>query len=111
MKLVSVAAPQNLQYHQKEERERRKAGDIYKRCGTAKPTIPSEGRERERRKAGDIYKRCGTAKPIIPSEGREREERERELRETYKTIRRKREREREGEREEFLLIKMSRFVS
>ena len=44
---ISVAAPQNLQYHQKEERERRKAGDIYKRCGTAKPTIPSEGGERE----------------------------------------------------------------
>ena len=47
MIFISVAAPQNLQYHQKEERERRKAGDIYKRCGTAKSTIPSEGRERE----------------------------------------------------------------
>ena len=47
MIFISVAAPQNLQYHQKGERERRKAGDIYKRCGTAKPTIPSEGRERE----------------------------------------------------------------
>ena len=48
MIFISVAAPQNLQYHQKEERERRKAGDIYKRCGTAKPIKPSEGRERER---------------------------------------------------------------
>ena len=45
--LISVAAPQHLQYHQKRERERRKAGDIYKRCGTATPTIPSEERERE----------------------------------------------------------------
>ena len=100
--LISVAAPQHLQYHQKGKRERRKAGDIYKCCGAATPTIPSEGREREakarrkavdnykhcdkarqnlqyhqkgeseRRKAGDIYKRCGTATPTIPSEGRER---------------------------------------
>ena len=31
-------------------------------------------RERERRKAGDIYKHCGTARPIKPSEGGEREE-------------------------------------
>ena len=28
-------------------RERRTAGDIYKRCGTARPTIPSERRKRE----------------------------------------------------------------
>ena len=78
MILISVAAPQHLQYHQKRERERRKAGDIYKRCGTATPTIPSEERERERererRKAGDTYKRCGTATPTIPSEEREKEE-------------------------------------
>ena len=47
---ISVEAPQNLQYHQKGERERRKAGDIYKRCGTTKPTIPSEGREREEKR-------------------------------------------------------------
>ena len=122
MVFISVATPQNLQYHQKGERERRKAGDIYKHCDTAKPTIPSEGRERgggklvifisvvtpqnlqyhqkgerDRRKAGDIYKSCDTAKPTKPSEGREGE--------------REREREREGEGEEFLLIKMSRFVS
>ena len=45
--LISIAAPQNLQYNQKEERERRKAGDTYKRCGTTKPIISSEGRERE----------------------------------------------------------------
>ena len=44
---ISVAAPQNLQYHKKEERERRKTGDTYKHCGTARPIIPSEGRERE----------------------------------------------------------------
>ena len=47
MIFISIAAPQDLQNHQKEERERRKAGDIYKHCDTAKPTIPSEGRERE----------------------------------------------------------------
>ena len=45
---ISIAAPQDLQNHQKEERERRKAGDIYKHCGTARPIKPSEGRERER---------------------------------------------------------------
>ena len=96
MILISVAAPQHLQYHQKRERGRRKAGDTYKRCGTATPTIPSEERggklvifisvaapqhlqyhqkrERERRKAGDTYKCCGTATPTIPSEEREKEE-------------------------------------
>ena len=47
MIFISVATPQNLQYHQKEERERRKPGDIYKHCGTARPIIPSEG-EKER---------------------------------------------------------------
>ena len=46
MILISVAAPQHLQYHRKRERRRRKAGDTYKRCGTATPTIPSEERER-----------------------------------------------------------------
>ena len=88
MIFISIEAPQDLQNHQKEERERRKAGDIYKRCGTARPTKPSERRERER-KVGDIYKRCDTTRPILPLEGRERER----------------------ERGEFLLIKMSRFVS
>ena len=48
MMFISIAAPQDLQNHQKEERERRKAGDIYKRCDTAIPIKPSEGRERER---------------------------------------------------------------
>ena len=48
MIFINVAAPQDLQNHQKEERERRKVGDIYKRCDTARPIIPSEGRERER---------------------------------------------------------------
>ena len=62
-----------VQNHQKEERERRKAGDIYKHCGTARPIKPSEGREGERRKPGDIYKRCDIARPIKSSEGRERE--------------------------------------
>ena len=56
------------------KRERRKAGDIYKHCGTARPIIPSEGREREMRKPGDIHKHCVTARPIKSSEGREREE-------------------------------------
>ena len=78
MIFISVAALQHLQYHQKKEGERRKAGDTYKCCGTATPTISSQGRERERRKAGDTYKRCGTATPTIPSEGREREEKGRE---------------------------------
>ena len=44
---ISIVGPQDLQNHQQEQRERRKVGDIYKNCGTARPTKPSEGRERE----------------------------------------------------------------
>ena len=47
MIFISIAAPQDLQNHQKEERERRKPGDIHKHCGTARPIKPSEGREIE----------------------------------------------------------------
>ena len=44
---ISIAATQDLQYHQKGERERRKAGDIHKHCSTVRPIKLSEGRERE----------------------------------------------------------------
>ena len=47
MIFISIAAPQDLQIHQQEEKEKRKAGDIYRHCGTARPIKPSEGRERE----------------------------------------------------------------
>ena len=48
MIFISIAAPQDLQNHQKAARERGKAGDIYKHCGTARPIKTPEGRERER---------------------------------------------------------------
>ena len=48
MIFISIAAPQDLQNHQKEAREMGKAGDIYKHCGTVRLIKPSEGRERER---------------------------------------------------------------
>ena len=47
MIFISITAPQDLQNHQREARERRKAGGIYKHCGTARPIKPSEGREIE----------------------------------------------------------------
>ena len=47
MIFISIAGPQDLQNHQKEERERRKVVDIYKHCDTARSIKLSEGRERE----------------------------------------------------------------
>ena len=73
MTFISIASPQGSENHQKEEIERRTAGDIHKHCGAARPTKPSAGRERESGKAGDIYKHCGTARPIK----HQKEERER----------------------------------
>ena len=49
MIFISIAAPQDPKNHQEEERERRRAGGIYKHCGTARPIKPSGGREREKR--------------------------------------------------------------
>ena len=70
---ISVAAPQDLQYHQKGEREREKLV-IFISIASPQDLQYHQKGERERRKARDIYKRCGTARPIIRSEGREREE-------------------------------------
>ena len=72
--LISVAAPQHLQYHQKGERERGEKLVIFISVAAPQHLQCHQREERERRKAGDTYKRCGTATPTIPSEGRERKE-------------------------------------